>query len=148
MGRPKKGTNVNPTDADALAKRIINTWRGGPLLTEWIDTLTELDQGTAGTTYVRLRNDTDHAPTIAAFLRTYRGLSTAATHPPPQDHCPSGRCSGDGWITTERTISGHPVRCAEPCTCPLGRSYESGYRRTVAAARPTTEPAEPKELAL
>lgn len=68
---------MTPAAADALAKRWINIWRGGPSLTEIIDALLPLDEGRAGTALVRLRNESDHAPSIARFLAVYRSLDTS-----------------------------------------------------------------------
>jgi hypothetical protein len=65
---------VNQAEATDLAKRIINCWRGGPPLTEWIDELKRLDAGMAGTAYIRLRREHEHAPSIARFLAEYRGV--------------------------------------------------------------------------
>lgn len=87
---------MTPDEADQLAKRIINTWHGGPPLAEWRDTLTELDAGTAGTTYVRLRAELDHAPSIARYLSEYRTLHTPANDP-IRHHC--HHCHGTGWLT-------------------------------------------------
>lgn len=61
-------------EAEQLAKRIINTWRGGPPLADWVQILEPLEHGYAGTTYVRLRAQDENPPTIARFLATYRGV--------------------------------------------------------------------------
>lgn len=61
-------------EATELAKRIINCWRGGPPLAEWIEELLPLDNGMASTTFVRLRRTLEHAPSVARFLAEYRGV--------------------------------------------------------------------------
>jgi hypothetical protein len=68
-------------EASALAKRIINTWHGGPALAEWVDALQTLNAGTAGTAFVRLRDNNETPPSIARFKATCRAI-----HP---DHDPT-----------------------------------------------------------
>lgn len=119
---------MNHEAADALAKRIINTWRGGPPLQDWVDTLDPLDEGTAGTAYIRLRNENENAPSIAVFMRQYRSLETATTAPIRQDSCPLNRCASDGWITASFTADGRPYTGVEPCGCPAGRNNEPAYK--------------------
>ena len=118
---------MNITEADRLARRIINTWNGGPNLTEWTDLLAELDAGTAGTAYIRLRNTHEHPPSIATFIKTYHSLRTATTDPIRQDSCPLDRCPGDGWVTVDYTHNGHTYRGVIPCGCPPGRHNETTY---------------------
>jgi len=108
---------MNHTEADALAKRIINTWRGGPPLAEWTSALLDLDAGTAGTAFIRCRNQYTDPPTIAAFVATYRTLSTRANQP-TGEHCGCG----DGLVAVWIERGGRQIRCAAPCTCPLGRA--------------------------
>lgn len=125
MGRPKKST-MTLTEATELAKRIINTWRGGPPLTEWTDVLLELDAGTAGTAFIRLRNDTDHTPTIARYLAIYRSLHTPANDPINQPDCPD--CGRTGWARSARPDhAGNP--CVTPCGCPAGRHAEIVHQK-------------------
>ena len=61
-------------EADDLAKRIINAWRGGPPLNDWREELARLDAGMAGTAFVRLRRTIEDAPSIARFLAEYRAV--------------------------------------------------------------------------
>ena len=86
---------MSPTEADQLAKRIINCWHGGPPLPEWRIELEQLDPGRAGATFARLKHKLDHAPTIAQFLTQYNALSTTADSPTP-DACI--RCDGTGYV--------------------------------------------------
>lgn len=106
-------------EADALAKRIINCWRGGPPLEEWRAELERLDAGTAGTTYARLKRSLEHAPSIARFLSEYKTIDTddAST----RERC--GECGGSGWVAGQSSFvkSGHVYSHALPClSCPAG----------------------------
>lgn len=74
---------MTPTEATTLAKRIINTWNGGPRLDEWVDALTELDAGMSGTAFIRLRNQSEHAPSIARFMATCRAVHPEYSHTQP-----------------------------------------------------------------
>jgi len=84
---------MTPTEARDLAVRIHETWRGGPTVDIWTEELEPLHQGTAGTTYARLRRDEEHAPSIAKFHAIYRALHTNETEQP---RCPV--CDSTGWI--------------------------------------------------
>lgn len=113
---------MTETEATELAKRIINTWRGGPNLQDWTEELTTLNQGQAGTTYHRLRRTLEHAPSVARFLAEYRTLDTtdASTRP----DC--SHCDRTGWTPTDDLIldwmHNRPRRYTQvqPCTCPAG----------------------------
>jgi hypothetical protein len=72
------GVNMTPDEADHLGKRIINSFRGGPPLTDWREVLEPLDAGKAGTAYMRLRSATD-APSVKQFMDEYRKLDTTPT---------------------------------------------------------------------
>jgi hypothetical protein len=114
---------MTPAEADALAKRIINTWRGGPPLREWIDTLQPLDAGTAGTAYIRLRGTSDQAPTIARYTAVYASLHTK----PPNDTTHTCERCTDGWITTDYTNNNRPYRGVILCTCTTGQRNRHVY---------------------
>jgi hypothetical protein len=110
---------MTPTEATELAKRIINCWTGGPPLREWIDALTPLHPGRAGTAYIRLRNTQTHAPTIARYIAEYRTLQTddPSTRTPT---CPT--CTGTGWTEAGWFAAhGHPYTASRPCLCPDGQ---------------------------
>lgn len=111
---------MTPTEADLLGKRIINCWRGGPPLAEWVEELTPLELGQAGTTYARLKRQLEHAPSIARFMAEYRTLDThdASTRP-----VPCGWCS-DGWVETRpHEFRGWVYSGVEPCPhCAEGRA--------------------------
>lgn len=111
---------MTPLEADMLAKRIINTWRGGPPLTEWVGVLTTLDYGTAGTCFVRLRDDLEHAPSIAKWMHTYKSLRTPANDPTDLRACHRNGCT-DGAITYFTSHRGHRYRHTARCTCTAGR---------------------------
>jgi hypothetical protein len=83
---------MTPAEATDLAKRIINVWRGGPPLSEWVDTLEPLEAGAAGTAFIRLRRDEVDAPSIARYHAVYRSLHTGEH----DQRCP--RCQGDHWV--------------------------------------------------
>lgn len=99
---------MTPTAADGIAKRIINCWHGGPRLDEWVDTLTPLDEGTAGTTFVRLRAELEHAPSIARYLATYRALRTPANQPIAPPTQPRGAAL-DAWVRKMRWDERTPI---------------------------------------
>ncbi len=110
-------------EADAIAKRIINCWRGGPPLTEWIEELQRLDAGTAGTTYARLKRTSEHAPSIAKFIAEYNALDT---HDASTKAAKCGWCDDTGWTETRRHQARAQVYAGwEPCTrCSEGRARE------------------------
>lgn len=121
---------MNHQAADALAKRIVGSWRSGPPLQDWVDTLDPLDEGAAGTAYIRLRNEHegDRAPSCATFRKMYHSLETAATAPIRQETCPLNRCAGDGWIVGVFTAEERTYEGVEPCGCPVGRNNEQAYK--------------------
>lgn len=114
---------MTPTEADALAKRIINCWHGGPNIADWRDALEPLDAGRAGTAYARLRNERDHAPSIKAFRDTYNALDT---HDGSIRKC--AECVDSGWVDVVSRFehNGLAYTGAEPCKrCPTGKTAAS-----------------------
>lgn len=119
---------MTPTTADELAKRIINTWRSGPALTEWRDELETLDEGRAGTAFMRLRHTSEHSPSIARFISEYRALQTTDGSTEKVD---CADCDNTGWVSapdivlnagTDREYRNTQVR---PCTrCDYGKQAE------------------------
>lgn len=109
-------------EADALAKRIINCWRGGPPLDEWRDELEHLDAGTAGTTYARLKRSIDHAPSIARFMAEYNSLHTSDGG----TRAPCRYCGDSGWVQRlwkQWAIGASVYTGAEPCSeCAAGKT--------------------------
>lgn len=93
---------MTPTEADQLAKRIINCWHGGPPITEWREELTPLDHGQAGTALARLKRTSEHAPTIARFLTEYRALSMVDGGSYTKSPCSA--CSDTGWLEAELLV--------------------------------------------
>ena len=87
---------MNGHEADALAARIAGTWRGGPIASVWAEELLDLDAGTAGTAYARLRRSEDSMPTVSRFLYEYRQLRTVSVQPLPEDKCKA--CDGTRWV--------------------------------------------------
>jgi hypothetical protein len=66
-------------EADHLAKRIINTFRQTPALTEWRQVLTRLDHHWAIVTFEHCRDTiTDQLP-IATYHAHYRAITTPAS---------------------------------------------------------------------
>jgi hypothetical protein len=112
---------MTPDEATALAKRIINTWNGGPRLDEWTDALAHIDEGTAGTAFVRLRSQSEHAPSIARFIATCRAI-----HP----HEPN----------TQPAWTGTPIPRDDPrAIAAFNRGYVQG-RAELAALRLKSRP--------
>jgi hypothetical protein len=132
---------MTPDAAHELAKRIINTWRGGPNLTEWRDELETLDEGRAGTAFQRLRRTAEHAPTIARFLGEYRAIQSDDPSD-PDNTCTT--CSNSGW-TIQATADGDPLHYehrgvrysgAKPCPqCTHGQQASQSQTWTKATRR-------------
>ena len=128
---------MTPDAADFLAKRIINTWRGGPPITEWREQLTQLDEGQAGTAFARLRGQLDNAPSIARFMSEYRSLHTASA----DDKC--GDCANSGWVPIELPNgdtawyehNGQQYTGAKPCRCRHGQTAAASKTWTEATRR-------------
>jgi hypothetical protein len=118
--------------ARELAARIMATWSGGPTGEVWIEELVLLEEGTAGTTFVRLRRELDRAPSIKRFLEMYRSLDT---RPVVRVEC--SLCEGEGWRPdTGPGIHGPGCprrRGAQECHC-------TGYRPCICAAGAEREP--------
>lgn len=115
---------MTPAEADQLAKRIINTFHGGPPLDDWREELARLDAGQAGTAYARLRSKLDNAPSIAKFLAEYHSLNTHDGSKPKHD---CGWCDNTGWVETRQHVfRGHVYSGCQPCTqCSEGRQRET-----------------------
>jgi len=134
--------------ARELAARIVSTWAGGPTAEVWIEELVLLDEGPAGTAFVRLRRELERAPSVRRFLEAYRSLHT--TRAPVRVEC--SRCDGSGWFERTEHGPGCPRRkgataCActavLPCSCPAGAQYEDTYR-AIGRANRWPSPAEVK----
>lgn len=109
---------MTPEAATAHAARYHNIWRGGVTHHELVDTFTDLDDGTLGTTLIRLRASEEHPPTIARIMSIYRTLNTATEHP-------TGSCArcDNGAITAWLERDGRWCRHSFACTCPAGRAW-------------------------
>ena len=116
---------MTPTEANDLAVRIVNTWPRGPGIEIWADVLIELHTGPAGTAYIRLRNDTDNAPSVHRYLTVYRALHTAASDAKCE------HCGNDGTITGPEFVRhGHTYQSAIPCPhCEHGRHAARWMKR-------------------
>jgi hypothetical protein len=126
---------MNTPDAENLARRIQATWRNGPTADIWTDVLAELNAKQAEETYRRLRDEADHAPTVATFKARYRSLT--ASEPADAQGC--SRCDGYGWLERIEEHHGHRYTFAVPCTCPAGKAHAPVVERIVAAnTRPAT----------
>lgn len=130
-------------DRDTARRLVLvmaSTWQDGTwnntAIDVWIDDLTELDEGTAGTTLARLRRNWQPTarqthPSLQEFMAEYRALNTKAPHVPE----PCARCEGSGWIT--ETVD-HPMRfdtpkpitttASRPCSCSNGRQWDGGWK--------------------
>lgn len=135
---------MNSTEADALAKRMINSFRGGPPLADWVEELTPLDVGRAGTAYARLRSTLDHAPTVARFMVEYNALDTE--RPGSRPAC--NDCEGTGWISAPDRVwpdNRHSTQC-KPCSyCDEGRKRamsRTWLERRAPKPQPVEQPAE------
>lgn len=116
------------TAALALTSRIEATWStdGWPQsrYSEWIDALESLDEGAAGTAFVRLRASGSASMTIAQFVTAVRALHTVDGGTRPD---PCGACSDSGWIEAEDYIEdngGQPITYSQvkPCACREGKA--------------------------
>lgn len=71
---------MNQTETAHLVERIIQTWPTGPKGRIWTEVLNELpDTERANIAYIKLRAESEHAPTCARFLAMYH-----ATAPSPE----------------------------------------------------------------
>jgi hypothetical protein len=144
---------MSPAEADDLAKRIINTWRGGPPLVEWRQELEQMDAGTAGTAYMRLKRTMEHAPSIARFWGEYNALDTRDGGNAINCYA----CADVGWAAHESSkgdplyfeFSGRWYSAARPCSCNAGQRaagsklWAETPRRHMTIPTPTI-PKEPK----
>jgi hypothetical protein len=120
---------MNRSAASAIATRIAQTWPSMRIPTDlWEDALTPLDEGSAGTTYARLRTSAQHPPTIADFMATYRGLHTATLE--PVTHA-CERCNREGWVSFQAERLGAVYTGIRPCSCPAGRQHDGTWSRII-----------------
>lgn len=115
---------MNTQECASLVERIIQTWPTGPRGRIWTELLTDLEPGTAGTAYIRLRNEHqgEKPPSTGTFMRTYRSLRTPANDPITDD-CPD--CSGTGWISSPPIEPGGTgYQTVHPCGCRAGNQAE------------------------
>ena len=87
-------------EALPILERITRHW--GTRLSQgqhdhWVETLTPLDPGVAGTAYVKLQKKCDRTPSPAEFLAEYRTLRTYDASQPRAAIC--HECDGTGVVT-------------------------------------------------
>lgn len=110
-----------------LGRRIVNTMRPTPALTEWVEVLEPLDFDSALLTFRDLRDRLDEGLRIAAYRAAY-DRTTAPSAPgrrarrDPSEHCE--HCRGDGLEPGPpeyETIGGerHEYTTLQPCRCTL-----------------------------
>jgi hypothetical protein len=72
--RSRTEVNVTPDEANAIALRYKNIWRGGPATDELRHALAGLEHATAVTTMAALAIEHEHAPSIHAITERYRTI--------------------------------------------------------------------------
>lgn len=114
---------MNPAEAEMLSTKMLVTWsnmRIPPAV--WEEVFTELDYGTAGTTWARLARSNQHPPTVAEFVATYRSLPTAHNQPIPES---CHHCGGDGFITCTEVVNGETYpNTFKACRCKNGENAQ------------------------
>jgi len=100
----------------ALASRIESTWSDRPWpqarSSEWIDALESLDEGAAGTAFVRLRASGRDTITIAAFVTAVKSIQGDEGSGRVLEKC--SKCDGTGWVQVEDLDPGWNDRQGEP----------------------------------
>jgi hypothetical protein len=117
-----------PFEAEELAKRISQTWRTGASKQIWEEALLDLDAGTAGTAYQRLRRESEHAPSIASFIAFSRSLHTESNETPVVPWCE--QCDSTGWVAlADLTVNEENYSQVAPCTyCGTGKQMVPVHR--------------------
>jgi hypothetical protein len=106
------GTDVTRAEGVELARMFVQTWPAMKIPPEiWVDVFADLDAGTAGTAFIRARNEEERPPNVAQFLTRYRALDT--THNAPVHRCAT--CGGDGMVTDRQMIHAHTYDVLRPC---------------------------------
>ena len=100
------------TDAEQLARRVVNGWRSTPPLSEWVEVLQPCDRDTASSALDSLRNRVDTWLSCAAFVTAYdaeiaRRAGPSRRHPRPDCEYCDGTGFEDGPAEYE-TIGGEP----------------------------------------
>jgi hypothetical protein len=137
---------MKPFEAEDVANKLAHSWpRSSITITSWVEELVELDKGRAEETTRQLIRNAEHAPSIAAFLSTYRNLAGTAKDGPK---CPD--CDGTGWVTDTNHPShwpgdmkrvppipashgpADPCLCnvVKPCSCDDGAHAHKHLKRT------------------
>lgn len=111
---------MTPAAAETLAVKISQTWPKGPPVDVWVEDITDLDEGAAGTAFVKLRRESQYPPTIAQFRATTLSLKTVDASN-RREPCP--HCDDSGWVDAPDRIwpdERHSTQ-VQPCECREGR---------------------------
>lgn len=100
------------TEAEELARQIVNTFRSTPPWPVWVDALEPLNVGTAAATLAALRDEVEQGSVLVGrFMGRYRTLLA----PRPGVAC--GRCHGDGWVECTDQRRHRPGCAGGGCYC-------------------------------
>ena len=127
------------TAALALLGRITNTWDKvrwpQAKFDIWRDELESLDEGVAGTVYVRLRKTATVCPTISEFISECNATNTqdASTRPARSDCSQPESCDNSGWATIWlKDEDGREYSPGvQPCRCVWGRDRETVHQTII-----------------
>lgn len=121
---------MTPQQAIDLATRISQTWPRGIGANVWEEELLALEEGRAGTAFVKLRRTTKSAPSIAEFFEVYLSLHTEDRSTRPDD---CARCDNQGTVAAlVRTDSGAEVwGPVVACSCEWGRLKADALAKAV-----------------
>lgn len=124
---------MNTDEANEIATQIARIWPNDRINTSaWIEPLQRLEPGPARRTVRDLRDTSDKAPTIAAFIRRHRELNHVTGPATHRIECDI--CGGNGWetITVQRPNYPIPTTGVIPCRCTNGRTIEASHAGIIA----------------
>ena len=110
---------MNHEHAQAIAQRIVNTWRSTPRLDEWITELQHRDEQRARTALGALKAKRADSLTIPEFAKAYNAAGRSHIDEQPA-RCEE--CEGTGCVPTEFTEHGHTYSAVIACRCTAGRA--------------------------
>lgn len=123
---------MSPQAAETLAVKIAQCWPRSAPVDVWLEDIADLDEGAAGTAFVRLRRESEHAPSIAKFRAT--ALSLRTTDGGTERRPPCKSCDDTGWLEAPDVSpadcyrhDGTPLTYTQvkPCVCREGRAREA-----------------------
>ena len=118
---------MTPAAAADLAVRFAQMWPRHIPAREWEEELVGLDDGAAGTTFARLKRDSERPPTIAQFYAVYRTLNTTDASTARRPDC--GHCENHGWKPAlDQAGHEHGV---EPCHCQHGDDRRAVHQAVI-----------------